>query len=109
MIAWIALGCTGREPPDDRVVIDDQADSDADADADADADTDVDTFASTADTSTTPTDTEPPPELHGDVPPVALPPPVFSVLAMDSTERTQADLIGHPTVMWFYPAAFTGG
>ena len=36
--------------------------------------------------------------------------PTFSqVLASDGTARTQADLMGHPTVIWFYPDAGTYG
>ncbi len=31
------------------------------------------------------------------------------VLASDGSARTQADLMGHPTVIWFYPAAGTYG
>ena len=33
----------------------------------------------------------------------------FSALNMDGTERTMADLVDGPTVMWFYPAAATPG
>ena len=36
--------------------------------------------------------------------------PTFErVLASDGSARTQADLMGHPTVIWFYPAAGTYG
>ncbi len=62
---------------------------------------------STTDTGQKPTG---PLELHGTVPAVALAAPVFTeVVNLDVTLRSQADLIGHPTVMWFYPAAGTGG
>jgi hypothetical protein len=48
--------------------------------------------------------------LTGTVPPVALAAPAFSgVRNRDGAVRSQADLMGHPTVLWFYPAAFTGG
>lgn len=57
-----------------------------------------------------PTDTELPEGLYGAAPAVALAAPVFSgVSNRDGTPRTQVDLIGHPTVMWFYPAAASGG
>jgi hypothetical protein len=76
-----------------------------------------DSTAPTTDTTTPGTDTDTdtvvttlPGGLHGTAPPVNLPPPTLTqVLAMDGTPRTEADLLGHPTVMWFYPAAFTGG
>jgi hypothetical protein len=47
--------------------------------------------------------------LHGDLPADQLALPVFTATNMDGTARTEADLVGHPTVMWFYPAAATGG
>ena len=55
--------------------------------------------------------TEPLPDgLHGTVPAKPIPPPVFkAVLNRDNNPRHQADLIGHPTAVWFYPAATTGG
>ncbi|MEQ1567660.1 MAG: hypothetical protein ABMA64_18605 [Myxococcota bacterium] len=84
-----------------------------------DTETVVDTQTVTdTDTETTPgptTDTAPgtttlPEGLYGTAPPVNLPVPTFTqVLAMDGTTRSSADLVGHPTVMWFYPAAATGG
>jgi hypothetical protein len=66
----------------------------------------VDTATPPGDTDTTPVD---PGGLHGEVPPAPLPPPTFTAVAMTGEDRTQADLLGAPTVMWFYPAAFTGG
>jgi len=50
-----------------------------------------------------------PPGLNGSIvdPAVAL--VEFSALNMDWTERTMADLMDGPTVMWFYPAAATPG
>jgi hypothetical protein len=35
--------------------------------------------------------------------------PDFQATAMDGTSRTGVDLMGHPTVVWFYPAANTAG
>ncbi len=49
------------------------------------------------------------PMLHGTPPSSPKPVPTFMVLNRDGTMRTQADLLGHPTVMWFYPAAGTAG
>ena len=47
--------------------------------------------------------------LNGDVPssPVTL--PEFAATNMDNTARSREDLLGEPTVMWFYPAALTPG
>lgn len=37
-------------------------------------------------------------------------PPTFSqVVNSDGSARSQADLLGHPTVIWFYPDAGTYG
>lgn len=35
--------------------------------------------------------------------------PSFQATATDGSTRTKADLMGHPTVIWFYPAADTPG
>jgi hypothetical protein len=69
---------------------------------------DTDTTATTADTD----DTTVPPgaELNGTAPASPLGPPSFAAVSnRDGQPRVPADLVGHPTVMWFYPAANTGG
>lgn len=33
----------------------------------------------------------------------------FNALNFDGTERGRDDLLGHPTVLWFYPLAQSGG
>lgn len=48
-------------------------------------------------------------ELNGTVPPEALAAPEFSATNRDGGKRSRPDLIGHPSVIWFYPAATTGG
>ena len=48
-------------------------------------------------------------DLNGTIPPVALAAPVFEALNYDNGQRTQADLMGKPTVMWFFPFANTPG
>lgn len=64
----------------------------------------------TPDTGTPPDPTTPTAALHGTLPPEALPAPEFaSVVNQDVQIRSRADLLGHPTVLWFYPAAETGG
>ncbi|MCB9684338.1 MAG: hypothetical protein H6738_05970 [Alphaproteobacteria bacterium] len=110
LLAW---GCSGGGSDCDDCTTDlpdtdtaGDADTDADSDSDTDADSDSDTDAdSDADTDTLPTG------LNGHPPVTPKGPPTFTqVLNRDGTPRTQADLTdGHPTVMWFYPAAFTGG
>jgi hypothetical protein len=47
--------------------------------------------------------------FHGAVPSQPIPPPTFVATNRDGTTRTQVDLMGHPTAIWFYPAANTGG
>ena len=72
-------------------------------------DTDSETLP-TPPTGTTPTTstgsgTGLPAGLTGTVPDVALAAPAFELYNRDQTLRTDADLMGHPTVMWFYPSA----
>ena len=47
--------------------------------------------------------------LNGTIPPADVPAPDFTATAHTGEARTRADLLGHRTVMWFYPAAYTGG
>lgn len=69
--------------------------------ATAAADSAGDTAGDTADTAVA--------ELYGDQPAEPVPPPVFVATNRDGTTRTEADLLDHRTVMWFYPAASTAG
>ncbi len=48
-------------------------------------------------------------DLNGSVPDEALPAPDFAATNMDGAARDREDVLGHPTVMWFYPAAGTAG
>ena len=48
-------------------------------------------------------------DLYGVVPQNALAAPEFTVLNHDGTSRTREDLMGHRTVMWFFPFAMTPG
>ena len=54
-------------------------------------------------------DTALPENLNGAIPaaPIAL--PTFSARNQLGEARSEADLVGHPTVLWFYPAAGTYG
>ncbi|MEZ4238404.1 MAG: hypothetical protein R3F59_20085 [Myxococcota bacterium] len=85
-----------------------------------DDDTDTWTHDFESHHSTTTPDTAPPgtteptvtvPDgLHGVPPDENLPLPDFSeVVSRDGTLASPQDLVGKPTILWFYPAAFTGG
>ena len=50
-----------------------------------------------------------PGNLHGTEPAQPVLPPEFSATSHDGGLRSQTDLLGHPTVMWFFPAAATPG
>ena len=54
-------------------------------------------------------DTTPPPadQLHGTAPAQALAVPTFEAVNSDGSARSTPDLLGHPTVMWFFPYAGT--
>jgi hypothetical protein len=106
LLLVLAVGCSGGKD-DTSDLTDTDTDTDTDADSDSDTDTDSDTDAD-AD-SDADTDTVLPGDLNGTPPDEALPAPEFTATAMDGTPRTQPDLMGQPTVLWFYPAAFTGG
>jgi peroxiredoxin len=45
----------------------------------------------------------------GEPPATPVPAPDFAATNMDGAARDREDLLGHPTVMWFYPAAGTAG
>lgn len=84
----LLLACAGKPVDVDTAPVD--ADTDTDTDTDADADTGTYTF-------------------NGTVPDTTIPVPEFTAQNMDGSLRSKADLIGHPTVVWFYPAAMTSG
>ena len=46
---------------------------------------------------------------NGTLPEVALEAPEFAATNRDGGARDREDLLGHPTIMWFYPAAGTYG
>ena len=48
-------------------------------------------------------------DLFGELPSAALPAPQFIAENHDGGTRTEADLVGKPTVMWFFPFAGTPG
>ena len=53
--------------------------------------------------------TQVPDGTHGSVPSEFLEAPEFVATNRDGTSRGRDDLVGDPTVMWFYPAAGTSG
>ncbi len=89
MLTLLLLACGGKSPDTAGVTADSAGSSD--------------TSSVTTDTSALESD------LYGERPgaPVAL--PDFVATNRDGTSRGPADLRGHPTVMWFYPAAGTYG
>ena len=100
------LACQGKAPDDTGGAGDsvdtgcmtsdcsgDSADSSDSADPGDSGDSGVDTAAS----------------YYGTLPADSFPAPTFTVLNQDGETRTRDDLDGHPTVMWFYPAAGTSG
>ncbi len=99
------VGCAGADEVEPLIHPSTSSHSTAPPTTDPDPDPDpssTDTYVDTGSGSST--------GLHGVVPAVALPLPTFTeVIAMDSTARTSANLVGQPSVVWFYPAAFTGG
>jgi len=66
--------------------------------------------ADTSDSDTQDTGpTQVPDGTHGSVPSEFLDAPEFVATNRDGTSRGRDDLVGDPTVMWFYPAAGTSG
>ncbi len=48
-------------------------------------------------------------DLKGHKPTIAISVPEFSALSETGAPRSRADLIGHPTVLWFFPVVGTPG
>ena len=93
----LLLACTDPAPSNNPAAdadVDTDTDSDADTDADTDTDTDTDTGVYV---------------FNGTVPDSRIPAPEFEARNMDGSTRSRPDLIGHPTVVWFYPAAASSG
>ncbi len=67
--------------------------------------------ADTADTSDTAegTDVDTATDLNGEWATERTPAPEFVATNRDGSARSRPDLVGHPTVIWFYPAAGTSG
>ena len=69
------------------------------------------TTTSTTDTSTTTTTTTTidTTALYGTAPTQPVPAPEFLAYSHEGEPRTREDLMGHPTVIWFFPLADTPG
>jgi hypothetical protein len=97
LAAFLAACATSGTP--------DIADSDLDGSDTSVADTD----SAPGPTDPTGTVTTPPGDYNGTIPSVALDAPEFLATNYDDTDRTQDDLMGQPTVMWFFPFSGTAG
>jgi cytochrome oxidase Cu insertion factor (SCO1/SenC/PrrC family) len=60
-------------------------------------------------TSKAPTSAAVPVSLHGERPTAPVPLPDFHAVDQHGQPRSKEALLGHPTVLWFYPAAATAG
>ena len=94
MIALLFFAC--QSTPQKANAVQDTAVVDTDNQSDTDA-------------TNTPIDTATAAQLVGTLPEETLPVADFTATNSDGQPRTQADLIGQPTVIWFYPAAGTYG
>lgn len=93
--------------PDDIAVV---ADTEEEAQPEPDVVAEVDVPGPSDDVSMGPDDEVTWPEgLNGTVPASALPAPEFVALNSDGSTRGPEDLMGKPTVMWFFPFAGTPG
>ena len=101
LLSILLFACSGDGA--DSPAGDGDADTDADSDSDSDADSDSDSD------SDTDSDTDTDVSFNGTVPDVPISAPEFDATNRDGSARDRSDLLGHATVMWFYPAAFSGG
>jgi len=93
MLLSLLLACANSSPADKAVADSGPADDTA-ADTDTPGDTDGDTL---------------PAGLNGTAPRAAISLPTFAARNQYGDARSEADVLGHPTIMWFYPAAGTYG
>jgi hypothetical protein len=99
MLLTLLLACAGSTPADTSLVDSGApADTDTTGDTDTDTDTDGDTDGDTL-----------PEGLNGTAPRDAISLPTFAARNQYGEDRSEADVLGHPTIMWFYPAAGTYG
>lgn len=94
----LLVGLAACAPPPDQ---DDDEGAGADGSGDTAASSDVGPGGDANDVD--------PDRLNGSVPDEALAAPDFAATNRDGSGRDREDLLGHPTVIWFYPAAATAG
>ncbi len=107
-----ALGCSTQSAARGSGSNNTAGDDDTSAGDDDSSAGDDDSTAGDDDTTTSNTgddDTTPPPaeELHGSAPSQPLAVPSFEATNSDGSARGTPDLLGHPTVLWFFPYAGT--
>ncbi|MGB0590279.1 MAG: hypothetical protein ACPGU1_11410 [Myxococcota bacterium] len=103
----VATEDAASDPPED---IGSVADTEAETQPEPDVVAEVDVPAPSDDVAVGPDAEATWPEgLHGTVPGAALPAPEFVALNSDGSARGPEDLMGKPTVMWFFPFAGTPG
>ena len=81
-------------------------------DGTGDDDDDILTFGDDDDDGSTDTDTSSTTltgDFNGTLPPIEIAAPDFSAQNRDESLRSKDDLLGHPTVLWFFPFAGTPG
>jgi hypothetical protein len=105
LLSVFLLACSGNGA--DSHAGEGDADTDSDSDSDSDADTDSDSDSDTDSDSDSDTDTDV--SFNGTVPDDPISAPEFVATNRDGSARDRGDLLGHPTVVWFYPGAFTSG
>ena len=107
------LGVTGCGTADEATSSETTDSAEAEADSST-TETSVPDTADTTDTTYTTDTTDPVSEidwasLNGTQPAAAKALPDFQALNFDTSERTQAALLGQPTILWFFPFAGTPG
>jgi len=98
----LLLTACGPSPTPDTTNGDDDDDVTVGDDDDDPTDTDTDTDTDTTTTTLTG-------EYNGTLPPIEIAAPDFAAVNRDGSARSKADLLGHPTVLWFFPFAGTPG
>jgi hypothetical protein len=109
LLSLLLFACSGDHSDSQDGDGDADTDADSDSDSDADSDSDTDSDSDSDSDSDTDTDTDTDVSFNGTVPDVPVSAPEFDATNLDGSARHRDDLLGHATVMWFYPAAFSGG
>lgn len=92
LLLLLSLGCAARHTPGTDKTQGDSARVDSGGDTSSDSPTESEVG-----------------ELYGTAPAVAKAAPEFNATNRDGSARSREDLIGQPTIIWFFPAAGTYG